>query len=86
MRSPQTRDSKKGLVKKASATLDAQMSAMTARTYGEFLYNRMKDGRLLGRTPSVRVRRHLQSDGAMGNFEFFPERKHFFQAFEAIWA
>jgi len=68
MRSPQTRDSENGLVKKASATLDAQMSAMTARTYGEFLYNRMKDGRLLGRTPSVRVRRHLQSDGAMGNF------------------
>ncbi|MCK0167273.1 type II CRISPR RNA-guided endonuclease Cas9 [Jannaschia sp. S6380] len=82
-------DNESGLIKDASARLDWAIREAGARTYGEFLHERRERADDPRRVPTVRTRLSVAArDGAeeaSAGYDFYPDRRHLEDEFDAIW-
>lgn len=76
-----SRDEESGKIRIGIARLQAAMAGANARTYGEFLHQRLQNGL------SARTRlRPEPGEGAKGDgYDFYPDRALLEEEFEAIW-
>lgn len=83
-------DNESGKIKDATARLDLEMMRKKARTYGEFLHMRREEAPTARETPSVRTRlsvaRRENAEKEEAGYDFYPDRRHLSEEFEALWA
>lgn len=83
-------DNESGKIKDATARLDWAIRDSKARTYGEFLHMRREKAETPRTTPPVRTRMSVAArDGAEkadAGYDFYPDRRHLRDEFEALWA
>jgi CRISPR-associated endonuclease Csn1 len=84
-------DNESGKIKDATARLDLEMMANGARTYGEFLYIRRQKAPDPRHVPTVRTRLSVGRRGGPdakeeADYDFYPDRRHLEEEFQALWA